>query len=235
MALDPAGSIAALRLHEKLVLLTLSERYGLFTRLGLDSSVGAALLAELHFTGRIRITGKRFALVSQEPLGSPIPDRAIERIFERVKPNRTPRLNRWITKLIKISPYGSVISQLLEQDFIRLHREYALGFWIREKYVFEDSGVEEKLLRFLRRPLLYGSGADSQTAALLGLAQAAGLLEALVPIRDLGRSRQNMRALVKQAGEVIAAARQAIYLYRLGPVISAVLSVAGVLFGILRD
>ena len=54
MALDPAGFIAALRLHEKLVLLTLSERYGLFTRLGLDSTVGAALLAELHFTSRIR-------------------------------------------------------------------------------------------------------------------------------------------------------------------------------------
>ena len=235
MAMDPAGSIAALRLHERLVLLTLSERYGLFTRLGLDSSVSAALLAELHYSGRIRITGNRFALVSQEPLGSPVLDQAIKRLFERVKPNRTPRISRWVTKLIQMNPYESVIDQLLEQDFIRLDREYALGFWIREKYVFEDTAVEEELLRFLRPPLLYGSGSDSRTAALLGLAQAAGLLETLVPIRDLGRSRQNVKALVKQAGEVIAATRRAIYLYRLGPVITAVLSLAGMLFGILRD
>ena len=234
MALDPAGFIAALRLHEKLVLLTLSERYGWLTRLRFDSAVAGSMLVELHLSGRIQITGKRFALVSGDPLGSPALDKVVEEIFRSVQSDRKPRIRRWVGRILKQRPCEEVFEQFMEQGVLRQRKVRRLGMFSVMRYAFEDTTVEEELRRALRPHLLYGSSADSRTAALIGLVDATGLLEYIVSLRELPRIAQNVKAMVKQTGETIAAVRRAIFLYRFLPYISAASSLAGLLFGILR-
>ena len=224
-----------MQMHEKLVLLALSKRYSWFTRLRFDSAVAGAMLVDLHFSGRIQITGKRFALVSGEPLGSPAIDRVLGEIFERVKPAGRPRISRWVRRLVKERPCRDVIEQFLEQGVVRVRKVRRFGIFTVTHYVFRDSTQQEQLPRALRPHVLYGSSADSRTAALIGLADATGLLEYIVSLRELGRSAQNVKAMVKLAGETIAAVRRAVYLHRFLPYISAAISLAGLLFGILRQ
>ena len=235
MALDAGDSITSLRLHEKIALLTLSERYGWLTRLRFDSAVAGAMLVELHFSGRIQITGKRFALVSGERLGSPAIDRVLDDIFEWVIPTRSPRISRWVGRIIKGQPCRKVLEQFQEQGIVRLQKVRRFGLLSVKRHVLQDSAIEEQLPRALRPYVLYGSSTDSRTAALIGIADATGLLEYIVSLRELGRSAQNVKALIKQAGETIAAVRRAIYLYRFLPYVSAAVSLAGLLFGILKQ
>ena len=158
-----------------------------------------ALLTDLLLAGRISLTEERsprIYIVSSEPTGNPVLDRALE-ILPTKDGKRFSSLVAWG----KLNPTRHIAESLEAAGIVRIHTGGLFGS-LNPSYPTLDP-VPERQLRARIDGALRGvqppTGAD---IALLSILQALGVAQVVLPQQETGLSRGELKRRIKEiAGE----------------------------------
>ena len=158
-----------------------------------------ALLTDLLLAGRISLTEERsprIYIVSSEPTGNPVLDRALE-ILPTKDGKRFSSLVAWG----KLNPTRHIAESLEAAGVVRIHTGGLFGS-LNPSYPTLDP-VPERQLRARIDGALRGvqppTGAD---IALLSILQALGVAQVVLPQQETGLSRGELKRRIKEiAGE----------------------------------
>ena len=158
-----------------------------------------ALLTDLLLAGRISLTEERsprIYIVSSEPTGNPVLDRALE-ILPTKDGKRFSSLVAWG----KLNPTRHIAESLEVAGVVRIHTGGLFGS-LNPSYPTLDP-VPERQLRARIDGALRGvqppTGAD---IALLSILQALGVAQVVLPQQETGLSRGELKRRIKEiAGE----------------------------------
>ena len=162
----------------------------------LDNGLGGALLLELAMAGRVDVADKKVVILDQSPIGDPLLDVALQRMFEDVK-ERKP--GHWVTQFAK-DTRPLVLDKLVAQGVLTVEKDKVLWVFPRTRYP-SPNGVqpaEETAAVDRMRAAVLGSGTvDPRTAALCSLVAATDIDKHV--FADLDRT--TVRARLKEIGE----------------------------------
>ena len=186
-----------MNLAEEFVLLAYADDgTPLIDAMHLDNGLGGALLLELAMAGRVDVADKKVVLLDQTPVGDPLLDSAIARLFADVK-DRKP--GHWVTQFAK-DTRPLVLEKLVAAGVLTVEKDKVLWVFPRTRYPAAHGvqPVEETAAIDRMRAALLGSGpVDPRTAALCALVGATDL-DAKV-FADL--DRKTVKTRLKEIGE----------------------------------
>jgi hypothetical protein len=164
-------------LAEELMLLSLDGETGKVGgwAAGLDQGLAGAVLCELVLIDRVAIVEDRVVLRADGETGEPALDAALEKIAAREQPRRPAD---WVGRLAG-GMRGDLLARLQERGIVRAQKRRVLGVLASTRYPEADAGAERELRARLRAVLVDGAEPSERTAALIAIAQAAGLGRAL--------------------------------------------------------
>ncbi|MDE0053752.1 MAG: GPP34 family phosphoprotein [Gammaproteobacteria bacterium] len=201
-----------MHLHEQLMLLALRDEKGT-----LESSasmyacaLGGAILTELSLEGRIRISRDKKALVGlvdRSPLGEPVLDECLDRV---ARARRGARAVTWVQRFAGTKRlYHRVAEGLCRRGILREEEGRVLLFFTRKVYPTVDPGPERRLVERLRSAVFSDSTTDAETAIVVALANATGLLAIHFDRKELRRRKDRLERITERTPGG-AAARQAV-------------------------
>ena len=201
-----------MHLHEQLMLLALRDEKGT-----LESSasmyacaLGGAILTELSLEGRIRISRDKKALVGlvdRSPLGEPVLDECLDRV---ARARRGARAVTWVQRFASTKRlYHRVAEGLCGRGILREDEGRVLLFFTRKVYPTVDPGPERRLVERLRSAVFSDSTTDAETAIVVALANATGLLAIHFDRKELRRRKDRLERITERTPGG-AAARQAV-------------------------
>ena len=158
-----------------------------------------ALLTDLLLAGRISLTEERsprIYIVSSEPTGHPVLDRALE-----IRPAKDGKRFSSLVCWSKLNPTRHIAESLAAAGVVRIHTGGLFGS-LNPSYPTLDP-VPERQLRARIDGALRGvqppTGAD---IALLSILQALGVAQVVLPQQETGLSRGELKRRIKElAGE----------------------------------
>ena len=187
-----------MNLAEEFVLLAYADADGtpLIDAMHLDNGLGGALLLELAMAGRVDVADKKVVLLDQTPVGDPLLDSAIERVFADAK-DRKP--GHWVTQFAKDTrPF--VLDKLVAEGVLTVEKDKVLWVFPRTRYPSVDGGqpvAETAAIDRMRAAVLGTGAADPRTAALCALVAATDLDGKVFGDLD----RRMVKARLKEIGE----------------------------------
>ena len=210
------GSIMAdsddMHLHEQLMLLGLRDGKGtLESRASMYAyALGGAILTELSLNGRIRIGGDKKAfvdLVDRSPLGEPVLDECLDRI---VRTKRRARAATWVQRFANTRRLRHRVAEgLCRRGILRADEDKVLLLFTRKVYPTIDPVPERRLVARLHSAVLSDSPPDPETAIVVALANAAGVLAVHFDRKELRRRKDRLKHITERTPGG-AAARQAV-------------------------
>ena len=201
-----------LYLHEEVLLLALKDREGTIAMgTSYEYAIGAALLTEMLFSGRIRVDKSKKKLVEvvdETRLGHVLLDQAFKQIKSA---KRKTALSEWVQKFVMIRELKHRIARdLCRRKILRADEDKVLLFFTRKVYPEVDPKPEQAIIDRLHHAIFTDDeDLDPRTVALLSLANSCSLLNVVFPRRRL-RGRKDRIAKVV-SGEIIdSAAKDAV-------------------------
>jgi len=198
-----------LYLHEQVMLMALNDERGTLQP-GAGNSVwaiAAAVLSELLLRERISITDdkKKFVeVINTKRIGEPILDECLEKISTA---KRRRRVVDWINAFAWIHKVSHRIAEhLCDRGILRLEEGTILLIFKRKVFPEIDHRPEQQLIEELRQAIWSDRGqpVKPRTAALIGLANATGLLNVYFKSKELKERKARIEEIV--AGSVISGA-----------------------------
>ncbi len=156
----------------------------------LDNGLAGALLLDLVLAGRIDVENKKVTVHDSTPLGDPLADRTLARIYGEPK-ERKP--GHWVAKLAK-DARSRTMDRLVEREVVRRERDKVLLVFPRTRYPAThgvEPPVETEVRQRLRAAVAGDGETDARTAALCALLAATDLDKKV--FRDLDRKRVKAR------------------------------------------
>ena len=179
-----------------MLLLLLDEEEGIFLSIGkntLELAMAGAVLLELAFAGRIDSDLERMMIVNRTPTGDALLDDVLERMAQRRELDDT---GGWIEALalektasIQEHALASLVQRgILKREEKRLFQETVEHLWIfRSPRYFPVAGESRHNAGTRFAEVLYTHDIpDPRDIALIGLADACGILRAHLP-QELAR------------------------------------------------
>jgi hypothetical protein len=161
-----------LTLAEELMLLALDDETGKGSgRSGLDQGLAGAVLCELVLAGRIAIFDDRIVMRADGITGEPAEDAVLAQVAAREKPRKPAD---WVRRLAG-SVRNDVLARLQERGLIRAEHHRVLGLVPSTRYPEVDGSAEREIRERVDAVLAGGAEPDERTAALIAIAQAAGI------------------------------------------------------------
>ena len=199
-----------LHLHEQLMLLALRDEKGtLESKASMYSyALGGAILAELSLRGRIRIAQGKKPLVDvadRPPLGEPVIDDCLRKVATA---KRRARASTWVGRFAGTKQLRHrVAAGLCRRGVLRDSEDKVLLFFTRKLYPTIDPRPERQLVERLRSAVFRDSTSlDADTAIVVSLANATGLLAIHFDKRELKRRKGHLERITE--GSVAGAAAQ---------------------------
>jgi len=206
-----ASRLPELRLHEELLLLALRDDRGTVHSAAAmyTYALAGGLLAELLLDGHISLDGSRQPFVTAVSTG-PLRDELLDECLRRIRDSRRrQRLATWATRFAGLRDLRHRIAGgLCARGILRLAEEQILLIFKRRVYPEIDHRYEERIVARVR-DAIFGEERmlDGRTAALVALANGAGLLSVLFPKKGLRARRARIEQIA--AGERVGAATRA--------------------------
>ncbi len=201
-----------MHLHEQLMLLALRDGKGTLES-GASMyacALGGAILTELSLEGRIRMSRDkkaRVGLVDRSPLGEPVLDECLDRV---VSARRGATAVAWVQRFANTRRlYHRVAEGLCHRGILRADEGRVLLFFRRRVYPTVDPGPERQLVERLRSAVFSDSTTDPETAIVVALANATGLLAVHFDRRELRRRKDRLTRITERTPGG-AAVRQAV-------------------------
>ena len=208
-----------MHLHEQLMLLALRDEKGTLES-GASMytyALGGAILTELSLNGRIRIRPDKKAfvdLIDRSPLGEPLLDECLDRI---VTAKRKARAATWVQRFASTKRLRHQVAQgLCRRGILRENEDRVLLLFARRVYPTIDPGPERRLVERLRSAVFSNSTPDPETAIVVALANAAGLLAVHFDRKELRRRKDHLKHITERtpggtaARQAVQAAEQAV-------------------------
>lgn len=218
-----------MHLHEQLMLLGLRDEKGtLESKASMYAyALGGAILTELSLNGRIRVGGDKKAfvdLVDRSPLGEPVLDECLDRI---VRTKRRARAVTWVQRFASTKRLRHRVAEgLCRRGILRADEDKVLLLFARRVYPTIDPGPERRLVDRLRSAIFSESTPDRETAIVVALANAAGLLAIHFDRRELRRRKDHLKHITERTPGG-AAAKQAVQAAEHAAVAAVVAASAG--------
>lgn len=181
-----------LSLAEQLSLVAVDDESGKVAPSQLDLGLAGALLVQLALAGRVDVVEKKLAVTNPEPTGDPLLDGALARIVAD-KPHGA---DHWVRNLQK-DLRSRVLDGLVERGILEREEWKVLGLFRRTRYPERDAGPETAVRTRLDAAVLHGLEPDEETAALVGLVQAAQLRGAAFPGADRKPTEKRMTEIAE--------------------------------------
>lgn len=200
-----------LRLHQEILLLTLKDERGTPAAAMYGYALAGAILTELVLEERVRLVERKSGrpvveLVSATQVGDPVLDDAIRRVRTA---RRRASPNAWITRWARRRVMHETARHLARRGVLRTEERRVLLLFNRTVYPAMDPGPERRLIERIRDAVLTDDAVDARTAAVVTLANAAGLLRPIFGRRAL-KGRKDRFELLARDNTVGAATRAAI-------------------------
>ena len=208
-----------MHLHEQLMLLALRDEKGtLESKASMYAyALGGAILTELSLKGRIRIRRDKKAfvdLVDRTSLGEPVLDECLDRI---AMSKRRARAETWVERFANTKRLRHRVALgLCRRGILRDDEDTVLLLFRRKIYPTIDPGPERRLVERLRRAVLSDSPPDPETAIVVALANAAGMLAIHFDRKELRRRKDRLKRITERvpggaaAQQAVQAAEQAV-------------------------
>jgi alkylhydroperoxidase/carboxymuconolactone decarboxylase family protein YurZ len=209
-----------LYLHEQVMLMALNDERGTLQPGAGNShyALAAAVLSELLLRERISITDdkKKFVeVVNAKPVSEPILDECLEKISTA---KRRRRAADWVASFASQGKVGQRIAeQLCDRGILHETEGRILLIFKRKLFPEIDHKPEQHLMEELRRAIWSDPGQmiKPKMVALIGLANATGLLSVYFNRKELKERKARIAEIVKggaisgATSEAIAAAQAA--------------------------
>lgn len=200
-----------LSMHEQLMLLALRDEKGtLESRAGMHAyALGGAILAELVLQGRVTIEADKKQLVNLEDrslLGEEFLDEALELVATA---KRRRRAENWVARFAYIKKLRHRIAQqLCRRGILKESEDKILWIFTRKIYPEIDPRPEDQLVEQLREAIFADTTkVQPQTAIVLSLAHATGMLGIHFDKKDLKRRKKRIEQII--SGQAIGGATKA--------------------------
>lgn len=167
-----------LTLPQELVLLATAESSGkkLASSQTLKFTVSGALLAELAIQESVTVTKGKVSSTGTMPS-------AYVAQYQQIADSRAAKAKTWVTRFAHRNAWDNVSEELVARHILSKEASRFLGI---ARYPVLDPTVEARL-RGTVQAALDGGPVAERTAALIGLAQASGLIRKLFPDADRRR------------------------------------------------
>lgn len=200
-----------LPLHEAVLLLALRDDKGTPAASMYTYAVAGGVLAELLLGERVRLAPRRRGKPLLEPhdsamVGDPVLDDALRRIRAA---RRRATAATWVSRLARQDTMHDTARRLSRKGILRTEEKRVLLVFSRTVYPELDPAPERRLVEAIRTAVLGEAPVDGRTAALVSLANAAGLLRPLFDRKTL-KARKARLAAIAEGGAAAEAAKEAI-------------------------
>lgn len=201
-AMMPAPELG---LQEQYVLLamdvTYTVEYVAFDSKWVDIGVAGSVLFQLWRSGRVSLDGGRVRPRGALSIGQAGIDALLQKLGEKEPPFKSRGINSWLHWMARAKPHKTVIEGLEHKGILsRAKRKHRL--------VLPE--VRSRIIEHLGRLIREGVGADEQTAALVGIADASRVLETGELAGDWSEHRLQRGTLTTTAAPIINAVRTAV-------------------------
>lgn len=187
-----------LSMHEQLLLIALRDEQGtLEWKAGMHQyALGGAILAELLLVERLAIEDSKKHLVrvvKHLPVGEPLLDEALQMVADS---RREKRAAEWVGRFAGIRNLRHRIAlQLCQRGILRESVDKILWIFTRKIYPEIDSQPENELVQQLHDAIFHKGPISPETAIVLSLASATGMLEIHFDKKELKRHRERIEQI----------------------------------------
>ena len=223
-------------LPEELLLVSLDERgRPRNPRSALGPALAGAVLADLLISGHLAFAPDGTITVAAAPggtgTGDPVLDKALDLIRAEAKPRK---LKWWVTKLAG-GPWRNdvvrreVIDDLTAEGVLTKGSLKVLGLFERAAHRPADPAAPERIRAGLRKVLLGDGSPDERLAALTGLVEVTGLVDACVgrDERKAARRRAKQIAAGEETSEAVRKVQEEVMAGVLAAVVASTAASAG--------
>lgn len=192
-----------LHLYQELTLLALKDEKGTLSIYNFPHVAGCALLAELILENRLTVEDSKKKLVtlaSDQPLGDPLLDEALQLVTSAKKRRR---IADWISKFSRTKNIlQRSANSLCDLGILRQAEGKVLFVFSRKVFPEVNPKPEKQIIARLEKTIF----GDSETVSprdtiLLSLADAAGLLDPIFTCKRLRPQRKRIKRIV--AGDLV--------------------------------
>ncbi|HVP22127.1 MAG TPA: GPP34 family phosphoprotein [Anaerolineaceae bacterium] len=177
-----------LTLAEELFLLTMNEKkssVAVSSAQALPAALVGAMLLDLIIEGKIElIDGERVGLAK----GVPSENKYLNHILEKITTARKPKKLLYWTEAFSLKPKKlekELVKSLIAKKILKIKKKKLIWVIPFIDYSQEDASAKFWRKRHLRAIILAGEKVDPQSAALLSLLKACGLLDHLFTIDEI--------------------------------------------------
>ena len=200
-----------LPLHEAVLLLALRDDKGTPAASMYTYAVAGGVLAELLLAERVRLAPRRRGKPLIEPhdsamVGDPVLDDALRRVRDA---RRRATAATWVSRLARQETVKATARRLSRKGILRTEEKRVLLLFSRTVYPELDPAPERRLIEEIRTAVLGEEPVDARTAALVSLADTAGLLRPIFDRKTL-KARKARLAAIAEGDAAAEAAKEAI-------------------------
>ncbi|MXW93991.1 MAG: GPP34 family phosphoprotein [Acidimicrobiaceae bacterium] len=182
-----------LRFVEEVLLLLLRDDGGRFVAvpgIALDNALAGGVLMDLALENRIDTDPRHLILIDLAPVGDSILDPTLAAIAAGER--RDARY--WVaqTALRAAEIREEALSRLVERGILERHEGRFLWVFRSRRYPVIDGKAEREVKRRILGVLLSDDIPSPRDIAIIGLAEACGILRELMPKVDYARARQRI-------------------------------------------
>ena len=182
----------------------------------LGYAVAGGIIAELLLSGRIVLGPDKKAQVAG--IGQGTGDKVLDGALERIRVEEKPRDVKWWVRKIAGGDWSNeaarndVIDDLTDDGVLTRQTGKVLGMFTVTTHPPADPAAPERPRAAVREVLIGGAAPDERTAALVGLVNAAGLVDACVekPDRKAARARAKEIARGEHVSDAVKALQEEI-------------------------
>ncbi len=208
-----------LTITEEILLLMLDDEDGSFLPIRestVEHIVAGAVLMDLAFQNRIDTDPERLVVLSREPLGNTLLDRALERITED---SETRDTRGWIEALARtdaVAIRDLALAGLVENGVLEVRDERFLWVFRERRYPMIDGRIEREAKLRLGDALLADDIPDPRDAAMICLADTCDILDDIFSPAEIERARpriaqlRRMDLIGREVGSAVAEIERAI-------------------------
>ncbi|AFL99102.1 Golgi phosphoprotein 3-like protein (GPP34) [Desulfitobacterium dehalogenans ATCC 51507] len=188
-----------LTLMEEVLLISLNEEKGNFSFTAstcIDYCLTGAILMELEHLKRIRVDKKTVEVSDARPLNNRRLELALHQM-DSSKRHRPP--DYWISRLrstLKGLRKG-ILEEMADKALLREEEQQTFIFFSSTRYPVRDERARKDILDRIHRVLLRREDPDRQTAKLIGLLYAGGILPYLVDKGDRKEAKKRAKEVTK--------------------------------------
>lgn len=167
----------------------------------LDIGVAATVLFQLWRSGRVSLDEGRVRPRGALSVGQADLDALLQKLAKKEAPFKSRGISSWLLRMAQAKPHKTVLEGLAHKGVLSRKKR---------KHILILPEARKRIIERLQRVISEGDGADEQTAALVGIADASRVLETWELAGDASEHAAQVEALGRTAGPVVAAVRTAV-------------------------